>query len=260
MPNFDSHRPGAFCWVELATGDQAEAKRFYSDLFAWTANDIPVGADDVYTMFQLNDRVVAAARTLGPGQKGEGIPSHWQLYISTENADSTAERAAGLGARIIDPPFDVFDAGRMAVIQDPAGAIFAIWQAKRHHGIGVAAEDGALCWADLNTREPKKAAEFYSQLFGWEMKLGQNDPFGYLHIVNQDDYIGGIPPASQDPNPPHWLIYYQISGINPAVRRAESGGGKVVQPAFTMPDVGTIAVLTDPQGATFALFEHLGKT
>jgi uncharacterized protein len=259
MPNVDAHQPGSFCWVELGTSDQPGAKRFYSDLFAWTANDIPVGPDDYYTMFELHGRDVAAAYTLGPDQKEHGVPPHWMLYVAVENADSSAEKSAGLGAKILAPPFDVFDVSRMAVIQDPTGAVFAIWQAKRHHGIDVTSEECGFCWADLATTDPKKAADFYSQLFGWETEVSKNDPSGYLHILNKGSYIGGIPPVLEGQGPPHWLIYYQVSEIATLVERANSNGGKTYQPPFTVPDTGQIAVLADAQSAVFALFEPMQK-
>ena len=98
------------------------------------------------------------------------VPPHWNLYIAVESADAAAERAADLGATILEPPFDVQNFGRMAVIQDPAGAIFCVWQAKTHIGISVRDEPGSLCWADVNTSDPAKAAAFYSGLFGWITK------------------------------------------------------------------------------------------
>jgi uncharacterized protein len=259
MPNIDAHQTGSFCWVELATSDQPGAKRFYNELFAWTANDVPIGPDDFYTMFQLRGRDVAAAYTLRPDQKEQGVPPNWMLYVATGDADSTAEKAAGLDGKILAPPFDVFDVGRMAVIQDPTGAVFAVWQAKKHHGVGVASEEGSLCWADLNAADPKKAVDFYSQLFDWQTEVSKNDPSGYLHILNQGNYIGGIPPVLEGQGPSHWLIYYQVSGIDTLIGRANSNGGKTYQPPFTVPETGTMAVLADPQGAVFALFEPLRK-
>jgi uncharacterized protein len=197
MPNVDAHQPGSFCWVELGTSDQPGAKRFYNQLFAWTANDVPIGPDDFYTMFQLRARDVAAAYTLRADQRERGVPPHWMLYVAAKDADATSEKAASLGGKILAPPFDVFDVGRMAVIQDPTGAVFAIWQAKRHQGTGVAAEEGSLCWADLNTSDPKKAADFYSELFGWETEVSKHDPSGYLHILNEGNYIGGFPRSAR---------------------------------------------------------------
>jgi uncharacterized protein len=208
---------------------------------------------------ELHGRDVAAAYTLGPDQKEHGVPPHWMLYVAVENADSSAEKSAGLGAKILAPPFDVFDVSRMAVIQDPTGAVFAIWQAKRHHGIDVTSEECGFCWADLATTDPRKAADFYSQLFGWETEVSKNDPSGYLHILNKGSYIGGIPPVLEGQGPPHWLIYYQVSEIATLVERANSNGGKTYQPPFTVPDTGQIAVLADAQSAVFALFEPMQK-
>jgi uncharacterized protein len=245
--------------MELATSDQQGAKGFYHELFAWTANDVPIGPNDFYTMFQLRGREVAAAYTLRTDQKERGVPPHWMLYVAVESADSIAEKAASLGGKVLAPPFDVFDVGRMAVIQDPTGAVFAIWQAKKHHGVGVTSEDGSLCWADLNTADPKKAVDFYSQLFDWKTEISKVDPSGYLHILNQGNYIGGIPPVREGQGPSHWLIYYQVSGIETVVERANSNGGKTYQPPFTVPDTGKVAVVADPQGAPFALFEPLRK-
>jgi uncharacterized protein len=259
MPNLEAHQPGSFCWAELGTSDQPGAKRFYNELFAWTANDVPIGPNDFYTMFQLRGRDVAAAYTLRPDQKERGVPPHWMLYVATDNADPTSEKAAQLGGKVLASPFDVFDVGRMAVIQDPTGAVFAIWQAKRHHGTGVASEDRTFCWADLTTTDPKKAAEFYSELFGWETEASKNDPAGYLHILNQGNYIGGIPPVQEGQGAPHWLIYYQVSGIESVAEHAKSNGGQTYQPPFTVPDTGKIAVLADPQGAVFGLFEPLAR-
>jgi predicted enzyme related to lactoylglutathione lyase len=104
-------------------------------------------------------------------------------------------------------------------------------------------------------RPSKEGHRFYSQLFGWETEVGKNDPSGYLHILNRGNYISGIPPVREGQEPPHWLIYYQVSGIETATERANSNGGKIYQPPFSVPDTGKIAVLADPQGAVFALFE-----
>ena len=105
------------------------------------------------------------------------------------NADDAAARAAQLGATVLQPPFDVFDSGRMAVVQDPTGARFCIWQAKASQGIGIAGENGALCWADLITADVARAREFYSGLFGWQL---EPEASGYLLIKNGEAHIGGL--------------------------------------------------------------------
>src|SRR5436190_529780 len=140
MPVIENHVPGSFCWFELATTDQAAAKRFYGSLFGWSSNDFPMGPDGVYTMFQLNRQDVGAAYTLKREQQSQGIPPHWMLYIAVDNADKTGTQAAEVGGKLCAPAFDVVDVGRMAVISDPTGAVFAVWQAKKHKGVGISNE------------------------------------------------------------------------------------------------------------------------
>ncbi len=257
MPNVDKHKPGAFCWFELATTDLLAAKRFYTSLFDWNVNDYPMGPGDVYSMFQLQGREVAAAYTIRPEQQAQGIPPHWMLYVAVDSADESARRAGELGATVYAAPFDVSEYGRMAVIADPTGAAFSVWQAKQHQGIGIAGENGTVCWADLSTPEADKAKQFYSGLFGWKITHAENDPSGYLHIKNGEDFIGGIPPAAfRNPNvPPHWLIYFLVADCDTASKKAGELGSEYLLPPYSMPNVGRMAILKDPQGAVFALFQ-----
>lgn len=255
MANIESHAPGSFCWIELATTDQAAAKKFYSDLFGWAVIDSPMGPDGDYTMFKLNGRDAGAAYTLRKEQRDQHVPPHWGVYIAVTNADQAAAKAAKIGATVLAPAFDVFTFGRMAVLQDPTGAVFSIWQPKQSQGIGVASENNALCWADLSTGDPKRAGEFYSSLFGWEVVKGENDD--YFHIKNGDQFIGGIPPAQhRNPNvPAHWLLYFQVADVAAYADKVKQMGGAVHMPPRTMEGVGTFAVVADPQGAAFALFK-----
>jgi len=254
----DTYRPvpGSFCWMELATTDQGAAKAFYSSLFGWTAHDAPIGAEQFYTMLKLDGREAAACYTMMADERSMGIPPHWNLYIAVENADASAARAAELGGQVLAPPFDVMDAGRMAVIRDPGGAIFHIWQANRHGGIRAASVPGAFCWADLNTGDAAAAGAFYSALFGWTIAPGENDPSGYLHISNGKTMIGGIPSAGQrDPNaPPHWMLYFQVADCDASAAKAGELGGRALMPPLTLEGVGRFAVIADPQGAAFSLF------
>ena len=259
MAHVDKHAPGDFCWIELATTDQNAAKSFYSSLFGWVVNDMPMGPDSFYTIFRLQGKDCAAGYTMGAQE--QGIPPHWNLYIAVENADAAAGKAASLGAKVLAPAFDVFDAGRMAVLEDPTGAVFIVWQANRNVGIGIAGEPGALCWTDLSTGDPARAQKFYSDLFGWEISPGEKDPSGYLHIKNGDHFIGGIPPAqSRDPNsPPHWLIYFNVADVDASAAKAKELGANFYVPPMTIEDVGRMAVMADPQGAVSAIFKESHK-
>jgi uncharacterized protein len=185
------------------------------------------------------------------------VPPHWMLYILVASADESAAQSQKLGGGITAPPFDVMDAGRMAVISDPTGAMFSIWQAKNSPGIGIAGVAGTLCWADLSTGDPARAAGFYSGLFNWKIEAAENDPSGYLHIKNGNDFIGGIQPAShRNPNaPPHWLPYFLVDEVKASAEQAKELGAKWYLPPTTIEHVGDIAVAADPQGAVFAIFK-----
>lgn len=144
----------------------------------------------------------------------------------------------------------------MAVIQDPTGAVFCIWQAKQGIGIQIAGEANTFCWADLSTADPARAKTFYEGLFGWKLSVGEKDPSGYLHIQNGGEYIGGIPPAEQrNPHiPPHWLIYFLAADCDAATAKAAQLGAATHLPPMSIENVGRMSVVADPQGASFALF------
>jgi predicted enzyme related to lactoylglutathione lyase len=258
MPTVEKHAPGDFCWMELGTTDQAAAKKFYAELFGWTINEFPIGPNEFYTMFKIDGRDVGAAYTLRQDQLAQGVPAHWNLYVAVENADATAGRATGLGAKVYAPPFDVFDVGRMAVLQDPTGAVFSLWQAKRHAGFGIKGVPGTFCVADLSTPDQEGASRFYEQLFGWRIgKEDENPAHNYYHLFNNEEFIGGIlPPAFRNPEtPPYWQIYLQVADCDAAATKAKSLGGNLYMPPMKVEDIGRMAVMADPQGAAFAIFE-----
>jgi len=254
MPIVDAKQPGQFCWVELATTDQPAAKKFYQSLFGWTADDVPMGPDSLYTMFKLNGQDAGACYALRPDQLERGVPVHWSLYVSTRNTDESTKRAADLGGNVILPPFDVMGAGRMAVLHDPTGAVFSLWQAAESTAHLVKNEEGAFCWADLLTRDREKAGAFYTGLFGWTI---EKEGDGYYHIKNGDHPIGGMPPSQSLPagTHTHWSIYFHTEDCVAKTERAKSLGARIFMPSTTIEKVGTMSVVEDPQGATFCIFQ-----
>lgn len=256
MTNMNKHAAGSFCWIELATTDQNGAENFYKTLFGWDVTHIPIGPDGIYSIFKLAAGDTAATYSMRKEQRAQGMPPNWMIYVAVDSADEAVGKAARAGGTVIDPPFDVMDAGRMAVVQDPTGAVFALWQARRSQGI-VAGSDNALCWADLSTPNPERAGRFYGELFGWQTMKDEKDPSGYIHIQNGENFIGGIPPAThRNPHvPPHWLIYFQAADVEATAAKVVQLGGKIQMPARKMENVGTMAIVADPQGAVFALFK-----
>ena len=249
----ERHQPGSFCWIELATTGQEGAKRFYASLLGWQVQDFPVGENETYSVFSLDGHPAAAVYTMRAALRERGIPPHWMIYIAVENVDAAERRAGELGATVLAPAFDVLDVGRMAVIRDPAGAVFSIWQPKRHPGFTVMGEN-AFCWAELSTGDFVRAGEFYGELFDWKIVQSPGGS-GYAHIENGGATIGGIqPPAHRDPeSPPQWLIWLAAADCDGMVKAAEAAGARALMGPMRMEKIGRLAIVADPQGAVFGI-------
>lgn len=260
MPDVSSHPVGAFSWVELATTDPKAAVAFYRSVFGWNIIEHDMGPNGVYTIFTIRDRDVAAAAGQHPQERDMKIPPHWNLYVTVEDTDAAAKRVRDLGGKVEAPPFDVMNHGRMAVIQDPTGAMFNLWQPKEHIGVKINNEPGALCWSELTTRDPKKAEAFYTGMFGWSIKLGgAGTPAEYREFSVGGQPIGGImetPKEMPAHIPSYWMPYFQVANLESAVSTATSGGGKLMIGPAPIPGTGRFAILTDPQGAMFAAFQR----
>ncbi len=257
MPSIDKHAPGTFCWVELGTTDHDAAKKFYGSLFGWTFVDQAMGPGGVYTIFQLGGRDCAALYSMPEAERAVDAP-HWNLYVAVENADASAAKAIELGATVPAGVFDVQTAGRMAIVIDPAGAAFSVWQGKDSPGLRVMGDHNSYCWADLTTGDRLGAKKFYEALFGWKIFPGKDkDESTYLHIMSGERGIGGIQPdMMRKPGvPPHWLPYFLVADVDAVTAKAKDLGGTALVPPMIVGDSLRIAVLADAQGAVFALFQ-----
>lgn len=262
MPTQTKHAQGTFCWPELYVPDIDHAKKFYGALFGWTFNDTPMpgAGGDVYTIFQLGGRDVAAMVRLGPEMQKTGMPPNWGAYIAVDDADAAAKKAKELGGKVLMEPFDVMDTfGRMAVLQDPTGAVFSVWQAGTHTGVQVRDADGALTWNELMTNDLTKAKAFYSSLIGYRTESMPMPQGEYTLFKDPADGAsrGGMMGITKEMGalPPHWMSYFQTSDIRKSLEHAKSLGGKVVMDVTPVPHVGEFAILADPQGAAFALLQ-----
>ena len=244
-----SYAPGTFCWADLTTTDAARAKAFYGELFGWEAEDMPAGEAGTYTMLRLDGRDVC-----GLAERADATPA-WLSYVSVEDVDARSARAGELGATVLQEPFDVLDAGRMALVQDPTGAVLALWQPRRHPGAALVNDPGAMCLNQLNTPEPEVAQRFYGELFGWRIEPVGTDEQPYWGVYNGGALNGGMMalPAGAEA-PPHWLVYFTTPDLDAAAQAIGRLGGRVVVAPMAVPG-GRIAVAQDPQGAAFALFE-----
>ncbi|HEY5199191.1 MAG TPA: VOC family protein [Solirubrobacteraceae bacterium] len=252
MPERTQYTPGTFSWADLATTDPVAAKAFYGELFGWVAEDMPVGDGVFYSMMRLDGKDVAGISPQPQAQREAGVPPLWNSYVTVESADASAARAAELGATVHAGPFDVMDSGRMAVIADPQGAYFMVWEKRGHFGAGLVNAPGALCWNELASPDPQASADFYAALFGWEISPMDGMPMAYFVIKNGDRSNGGItelPPGV----PTHWLVYLATEEIDAAIAKAEELGATKLSGPHDI-GIAKFAVIADPQGAAFALY------
>lgn len=254
------HTQGTFCWPELATSDAMAAKKFYGSLLGWNVRDTDMGPNGIYTVFLLGDRDAAACYTLTPQM--QGVPPHWGAYVAVNDADQTAAKAESLGGKLVMKAFDVMDLGRMAVIQDPIGATFCVWQAKKHGGVAVMGQPGTLGWTQLNASTPERVKPFYTELFGWTFR-DDPMPWGGTYTTWQradGTQAGGMMPMPTDAQAPsHWLTYFTVQDIAKSHAQALSLGAKEFVPPTELGDGLKFSVLADPQGAAFGLMTSMAK-
>ena len=272
MAERDGYIPGVPCWVDSSQPDPRAAAAFYGGLFGWEVQDVmPPESPGRYFVGRLRGGDVAAIASIA-----EGAPpvAAWNTYVWVQSAEATAAAVADAGGTAVMAPFDVGDAGRMAVFADPEGAVFSVWQAGRHKGARIINEAGSLNFNGLATRDPDGAKTFYGAVFGWEtMTAGDSVEMwtlpGYGDYLERDrpglrqemadmgvsgfeDVVASLNPIGPDQAdvPPHWSVTFAVDDADAIAERATRLGGKVLVPPFDAPWVRT-TVLTDPQGATF---------
>jgi predicted enzyme related to lactoylglutathione lyase len=273
MPERNGYLPGVPCWIDTSQPDPEAAVAFYRDLFGWEFEDVmPPDSPGKYFIARLRGGDVAAV-----GSVPEAAPpmAMWNTYVWVESADEAASRVLDAGGSAVMEPFDVMDAGRMAVFTDPEGAAFCVWQAKEHKGARIVNEHGSLNFNGLNTRDTDGAKSFYRSVFGWQtlslnggVEMWTLPGYGdYLERDNPDlrkqvaevggpkgfeDVVASINPITDDqPDAPaHWSVTFAVDDADATAARAAELGGKVIAPPFDAPWVRT-TVIADPQGARF---------
>jgi predicted enzyme related to lactoylglutathione lyase len=270
----DGYIPGVPCWTDTTQPDGAAALAFYGGLFGWEFEDaMPPGSPGSYFIARLRGGDVAAI-----GSQPEGGPTSavWNTYVWVDSADESSTNVTAAGGSVVTEPFDVMDAGRMAICMDPEGAAFCIWQAKQHKGAQIVNEPGSVNFNQLNTRDPERAKSFYGAVFGWETLglggsalmwrlpgygdfLAQRDPELRKRMAETaaapegfEDVVATLSPIGDDQpeTPAHWSVTFAVDDADATATRAAELGGQVVVAPFDAPWV-RMTVITDPQGATF---------
>lgn len=241
-------------WVDLATSDAEGARDFYSKLFGW---QMDVSDDPQYGGYATARMGEGSAAGIGPKQD-PNMPNVWSLYIGTDDIDGLAEQVADAGGTVVAPPFDVGDQGRMAVFQDPSGAFISAWEGAQGSTF-VSDRPNSFGWAELNARGVADVVPFYENVFGWTTRLSEFDPNLPPYREFQQDgrsILGAWEMNPQIPAevPSYWQIYFTVDDVDAAHQKALSLGATEMVPPQDFPG-GRFAILSDPQGASFALLK-----
>lgn len=259
MAVFQEHRPGTLSYVELVSPDPDGSRAFYMALFGWDLREEDMGEHGRYTQFLKEGDVVGALYKLFPEQKKAGVPPHWGVYLTVEDVDAAIARAKELAGQVVMGPMDVSDHGRMAVLSDSVGAVFQVWQAKSHIGLGRKDEQGALCWAEHMTTDTVKSQSFYEGFFDWATQNMDMGALGTYHMMGHppETMVCGMMQIGPErgETPPHWLPYFQVDDLDASNTRVEELGGAVVVPATDIPGGNRFSVIRDPQEAHAGLFQ-----
>lgn len=248
---------GVFSWVDLSTTDLEGAKAFYGGLFGWSFQDLPTDSGSIYSMAQIEGYNVAGLGQQDPETQAQGVPPYWGSYVKHDDVDAVAARAGEAGGQILFPPFDVMDAGRMTMIQDPTGAVFGVWQPGNHIGAQLVNRPNALTWNELQTRAVEEAKAFYGAVFGWTYEVDAND---YVAVKQDDRVQAGMMDITDEMGeiPPNWTIYFLVEDVEAAAAKASELGGRVLVPPTPAGEIGKLAAVQDPQGAVFSIIEYAG--
>ncbi|MFJ3672146.1 VOC family protein [Streptomyces sp. NPDC090106] len=229
---------GVPCWVDAQLPDVEAGKRFYGELFGWTFEERHGGS-----VWGLRDGEPVAALA----HKTDGrMPTVWTVYFATPDIEGLADRVWAAGGQVVTAPMPVGDLGTAALVTDPDGAVFGLWEAGTHPGFGVRREPGVFAWAELYARDTEAANTFYGGLFHDALFGPGADPdFGRAPVSD-------VFPAEM---PPHFLVHFGVADCAEVLGTVNRLGGRIQAPPFET-SYGKVAVVTDNQGASFAVLER----
>ena len=250
---------GAPIWFDVMSSDAPRAVEFYQALFGWEVEAPPREEFGGYQNFTKNGKRVAG---ISPAMAEMGPPDIWSIYLHTADAAATAKEIEAAGGTVMVPPMPVGDEGTMLVASDTAGAVIGFWQPAQHVGFTEWGEHGVPYWFECHSKDYAKSLEFYTAVDG--VRFEEVGTGGDPDAIGPDAYSQGFvgdtaclgvmdsvkifPPEV----PSFWQVYVCVDDVKATVAQVESLGGKVLMGGEETP-YGTLASVTDPMGAVFAL-------
>jgi uncharacterized protein len=246
-----------FCWTELATADPLKAGKFYARLLNWDRNPISIGTPSgrtlEYTLLSVGGQNVGGMYEMIRGQRLQGIESRWLPYIFVADARETGKRTEELGGKVLAPPVEVFDLGRLSILRDPQGIAFGAWQAARlDGGFQTRNQQGFACWCEHVSADATKAVRFYSALLRWSQRAVDGTR---VVLEHGGTAVAGFSTSRPGGQPPQWVSFFQVADCAASCEKVASLSGTVLVPPVGANDAERHAVVSDSQGAVFGLFQ-----
>lgn len=248
---------GRFVWHELTTSSREGARAFYGEVVGWTYDDMPMG-DFIYSIAKMGEPMIAGLMDTPEPAKSQGVPAHWTGYVAVENADEAAKKGEGLGGKTLYGPQDIPGVGRFAIVADPTGAAYALFQPLPPEGPMAEAQPndpGSIGWNELYAGDLTAAWAYYEAMFGWrkDQAIDMGDMGVYQLFAAGDRVLGGMMTKPAQMPTPAWLYYVTVADIDAATAKITANGGQILMGPMQVPGGDWITQAIDPQGAHFAV-------
>ncbi|MFH0518643.1 VOC family protein [Streptomyces sp. M41] len=247
---------GSPCWVDVGLPDAEAGKHFYGELLDWTFED--TGPETGHYTLALSDGQPVAAIV----PETSGRPSAvWTVYLAVPDVGAAAERVRAAGGRVTVQPTALGELGKLAVVRDPCGVAFGLWEGGELPGFGKRDAPSSFTWSELHTRDSSVVDSFYKGVFGYDAQptIGPTGSFDYeaWYARGSEDgaSIGRLQMPADAPAglPTQFLVYFSVESCDAAERTIRDRlGGRIHFVAHDGP-LGRTLKVADGQGAAFAL-------
>nr|HEX4314531.1 VOC family protein [Kofleriaceae bacterium] len=244
---------GRFVWFEYVSKELDKAQGFYGELFGWKTQSMPTPDGKGYTVISADGAGIGGYVATPPGAPAQ---SSWLGHLQVASAAETAAKVTAAGGKIAMEPMKMGDFGTYAVAIDPTGAAFCLWQPGKPEGDGnFKGKPNTPCWNELVTSDVSAAVAFYAAIAGFRAKSMAMPTGDYTVLAHDGHDRAGMMKLPMAGIPSQWVPYFQVASADAVATKATRLGGSSKMAVTDVPNVGKIAVFTDPLGAAFGILQ-----
>ena len=250
--------PGKFTWFDLATEDPQGARAFYGEVFGWKFRDAP-GLPSSYALIENGGVKIGGVfrHSRPPGGK---VGARWLSLISVRDPARTELNVKKRGGQVLLAPASIPNRGVHAVFRDPEGAVFGILASEGGDPPDMPVADGNFFWLDLFTRDPAKAAEFYAEIGGYQVAVGDVGGRTRTLLASGGVARAGIAHLPAGAERPGWLPYVLVNDVPATLERVRKAGGKVLMAPSPGMLEGNLAVIADREGGVLGIVNWVDES